>query len=47
MLVCKWIGGFSMERKESNIFSKPVPKEEIVERIRNGSLKVAEKMDYA
>ena len=44
---CKFLKEAGCRRLQGFYFSKPVPKEEIVERIRNGSLKVADKMDYA
>ena len=44
---CRFLKEAGCRRLQGFYFSKPVPKEEIVERIRNGSLKVADKMDYA
>ena len=44
---CTFLKEAGCRRLQGFYLSKPVPKEEIVERIRNGSLKVADKMDYA
>ncbi|MBO4448964.1 MAG: EAL domain-containing protein [Clostridiales bacterium] len=44
---CEFLKEAGCRRLQGFYFSKPVPKEEIIARIRNGSLKVADKMDYA